>query len=227
MTRLSYVLTTTILATGFLLAVHLHDLNRQLDREMLEQMDELARLLEEAEQQNIRLRDERRGLREGVEEANRLRYVRAKQRQALSRSGRPSIPILSASGMMADHFERAFRELGKPGMAGLGQAFEGAEAATGVSALVLAGICALESGWGESKLARERNNLAGLGAYDGREDECGLAFGSRSKCVMALAELIADGGTLDDVGRWYASDPGWARKVVGCMRMIGEVNVGE
>jgi beta-N-acetylglucosaminidase len=85
----------------------------------------------------------------------------------------------------------------------------------------LAAICAHESGWGTSRLARERNNLAGLGAYDGREYECGMAFESRADCVMYLARLLAGRpGSLEQVGRWYATDPGWSRKVAGCVRMI-------
>ena len=202
-----------LIALGF---THVQDLQRDLDQELLEQMDELLRLLEESE-------NESRELREENQELERLHHVRLEQRTLLaSRGGRPSIPILSPSGTSAEHFERAFEALGKPGMAGLGQALVDAEAETGVSALVLAGICALESAWGESKLARERNNLAGLGAYDGQEDRFGLSFASREVCVTTLAYLIADGGTLDDVGRWYASDPGWAQKVAGCMRVIVE-----
>ncbi len=214
MTRLSYIACTTILVIGILLAAHLADLNRQLDREMLEQMDELMKLLEESE-------NESRELREENQELERLHYIRAEQRTLLaSRGGRPSIPVMSASGMTAEHFERAFAALEKPALARLGQALVDAEAETGVSALVLAGIISLESAWGESRLARERNNLAGLGAYDGREDECGLAFESREVCVLTLAWLIRDGGTVEDVGRWYASDPAWAVKVAGCMGMI-------
>lgn len=215
MTRLSYLLTTTILATGILLAAHLADLNRQLDRELMEQMDEMLKMLEESETESRELREENL-------ELERLHYIRAEQRTLLaSRGGRPSILVISPSGMSAEHFERAFREMDKPAMAGLGQALIDAEAETGVSALVLAGICALESGWGESRLAKERNNLAGLGAYDGQEDRFGLAFESREVCVLALAWLICDGGTLEDVGRWYASDPAWAAKVAGCMGLIG------
>ncbi len=215
MKRLSYIACTTILATGFLLAAHLVDLNRQLDREMLEQMDRLLRMLEESE-------NESRELREENQELERLHYVRAEQRAALSRGGRPAPAVMSASGMTAEHFERAFRELDKPGMAGLGQALVDAEAETGVNALILAGICALESGWGRSKLAVERNNLAGLGVY---RPGLGMTFESRGACIDYLARLLAGRpGTLTEVGAWYAEDPGWAEKVAGCMKVIGGAN---
>ena len=104
------------------------------------------------------------------------------------------------------------------GLAGLGQAFLAAEQEHGVDAVVLAAICAHESGWGTSKLARERNNLAGLGAYG---PGLGMTFESRADCIDYLARLLAGRpGTLTEVGAWYAEDPGWAAKVAGCMRVI-------
>jgi len=70
-------------------------------------------------------------------------------------------------------------------------------------------------------LARERNNLAGMGAYD---DCPGMAirFDSREECIFYLARLIADSGSLEEIGAWYASDPRWAEKVAGCMKAISE-----
>ena len=107
------------------------------------------------------------------------------------------------------------------GLAGLGQAFLAAEQEHGIDAVTLAAICYHESGWGTSRLAREKNNLAGLGAYDGCEYTAAMTFEGREACVMYLARLLAKRpGSLDDVGRWYASDPRWAVKVAGCMRVI-------
>jgi len=110
------------------------------------------------------------------------------------------------------------------GLAGLGQAFLAAEQEHGVDAVVLAAICAHESGWGASRLARDKNNLAGLGAYDGREYSAGMSFATREESVMFLARLVArnPNGTLDEIGAWYASDPRWAEKVAGCMKIIAE-----
>ena len=123
--------------------------------------------------------------------------------------------------MIAEHFERAFRELDKPGMFGLGEILCRVENETGVNALILAGIASLESSWGISLLAQEKCNLGGLGALDGVPGSA-MTFKNRQECIFFLAELIADGGTLEDVGRWYASDPAWAAKVAGCMKLIGE-----
>ena len=104
------------------------------------------------------------------------------------------------------------------GLAGQGQAFLAAEQEHGVDAVTLAAICAHESGWGTSKLARERNNLAGLGAYSAG---LGMTFESRADCVDYLARLLAGRpGSLTVVGAWNAEVPGWARKVAGCVRVI-------
>lgn len=213
--KAAYLLTTTILATGILLATHLADLNRQLDRELLDHVEEMMRLLEESETENRELREENL-------ELERLHYIRAEQRTLLaSRGGRPSIPVLSPSGMSAAHFERAFQALDKPGMFGLGKILCEAEQETGVNALVVAAIVSLESGWGQSILSQTKCNLGGLGAFDDNPNQA-MTFGSREECILFLAELISDGGTLEDVGRWYASDPAWASKVAGCMKMIAD-----
>ena len=95
----------------------------------------------------------------------------------------------------------------------------------------LAAICAHESGWGTSRLAREKCNMAGLGAYDGSEYSSGITFDSRGESVMFLARLLAThyapggkhfGGShdLQGIGVRYASDPRWAAKVAGCMKII-------
>ena len=108
------------------------------------------------------------------------------------------------------------------GLEGLGQALIQAEAETGVNAYVLAGICAHESAWGTSRLAREKNNLAGLGAYD-HSPGSAICFENREECVMFLAELLRERpGSLEEIGTWYAIDPRWAEKVAGCMKMIAE-----
>lgn len=129
-----------------------------------------------------------------------------------------NMPLDTPSGYSAARFERAFAGTA---LEGIGEALVLAEMETGINALVLAGIIVHETGWGNSALARDKHNMAGLGAYDGAEYSAGIAFDSRAECVMFLAELLRDKpGTLADVGQWYASDPAWSRKVAGCMKTI-------
>ena len=92
----------------------------------------------------------------------------------LSRSGRQQIaavnmPVVSKSGFTGTTLDRAFQSLGGRGMVGTGEAFVKAEEQYGINALVLAGICYLESGGGTSRIAQDKGNLAGLGAFDGSE----------------------------------------------------------
>jgi len=141
-----------------------------------------------------------------------------------SRGGRQytvtTMPILSPSGFSPARFERALK--GTP-LAGIGEALVQAEAETDINALVLAAIIVHESGWGSSRLAQDKNNLAGLGAYD-HSPGSAIRFESREGCVMFLAELLRDrpGESLEEIGGWYASDPRWAAKVAGCMKAISE-----
>jgi len=141
-----------------------------------------------------------------------------------------TMPILSPSGFSPARFERAFASTL---LEGTGEALVQAEMETGINALVLAAIIVHESDWGRSRLAREKNNLAGLGAYDGQEYSAGISFDSWDASIMFLAELLAVeyapggqfyGGShdLQGIGVKYASDPRWAAKVAGCMKIIAE-----
>ena len=195
-----------------------------------ERLEALERVERDAEAYLEQLRVVREQLREAEERLEALEEMLlnlhqmqqiAERSAAPSRSGRitlATMPLTTPSGYTAARFERAFSGTA---LAGIGDALVQAETETGINALVLAAICAHESGWGTSRLARERNNLAGLGAYD---DCPGMAirFDSREECIFYLARLIADSGSLEEIGAWYASDPRWAEKVAGCMKAISE-----
>lgn len=197
-----------------------------------ERLEELEQIERDAELYLDELRQAREQLREAEERLEALEDMLlnlhqmqqiAERSAAPSRGGRitlATMPLTTPSGYTAARLERA---LADTGLAGLGHAFYGAEKKHGINGVILAAICAHESGWGTSRLAREKNNLAGLGAYDGRECACGMTFESREECVMYLARLLRDKpGTLEQVGRWYASDPRWAAKVAGCVRVSGD-----
>ena len=224
-----FLLVSTLILAG-ILAFHAASQARQ---------DELRALEQEREQQIQQLQDLRRQLQKASDRLEELETMllnlrqmeRIVARSVPSRSGRPdatTIPVTTPSGFSAARFERAFA--GTP-LAGIGEALVQAEAETGINALVLAGIIAHESGWGTSRLAQEKQNLAGLGAYDGAEYSSGITFDSRAGSIMFLARLLAThyapggkhfGGShdLQGIGARYASDPRWAEKVAGCMRVI-------
>lgn len=106
---------------------------------------------------------------------------------------------------------------------GLGAAFVRAELNTGVNAMFLASLAIVESGWGTSYLANNRNNLFGFAAYDGREDSA-QGFSSKEDCIETVAEFLANnycdedgmyyrGGTIAAVNTVYASSDTWKNKV--------------
>ncbi len=231
-----FFLTVSVLIVAGALAVSTASQARQ---------DEIEELEVEAGKQLDQLRKARKQLDEAAERLGELETMLLNLRRMegiVSGQAMPSrgdrqltlatMPLDMPSGFTAERFERAFAGTA---LAGIGEALVEAERETGINALVLAGIIVHESGWGRSKLARDKNNLAGLGAYDGREYSAGIRFDSRTASIMFLAELLAVhyapggqfyGGSHDlrGIGVRYASDPRWAMKVAGCMKMIAEVS---
>jgi membrane-bound lytic murein transglycosylase B len=199
MKRLLFLTISTAILTAALFLTHAFSAV-QAQRDMLvRELDAATRAQAELEQRNREL-----------EEA------------LLSRGGRQddaTATVTRPSGFSAAMLERC---LAGTELEGLGSALVQAEKATGINALVLAGIIAHESGWGRSRIAKEKNNLAGLGTYD-HSPGSAICFESRAECVMFLAELLRERpGSLEEIGTWYAIDPRWAEKVAGCMKMIAE-----
>ena len=117
------------------------------------------------------------------------------------------------------------------GLVGLGRAFVQAELAYGINAMFLTALAIHESQWGKSKLALEKNNLFGFGAYDADPYRFAKSFVSKPECIMQVAQFIREqyidgqlshGRSLADINRKYASDPDWSQKVFGLMLQIDE-----
>ena len=203
MTRLKFILTTTVITTTALALVYTANV-----------MSEFLGLAADVSAEHERL-----AALPVAESPAIQNQTMAPQHSAEEVDDWTSEPIKRPSGLDANFLERAFAGTE---LAGLGECLIAAEADTGISALILAGIIAHESGWGTSALARDKNNMAGLGAYDGREYTAALTFENREECVMFLAELLRDrpGESLEEISGWYASDPRWAAKVAACIEMI-------
>jgi len=110
-------------------------------------------------------------------------------------------------------------------LAGLGEIWKFAEYRFGVNALFLAALAILESGWGRSHLARDKNNIYGFMAYDRSPYASAKAFSTKAHCIIHVAKYMKKeylspdgkyygGATPQGVGKHYASDPDWAYKVV-------------
>lgn len=225
-------LTVSILILAAILAVGTAFENRQ------EEIHELERECDERLQQVQDIQDQLSDAQDRLGALEEMLLNLQQMQQIVSRSTAPSrggrqltlatMPLNTPSGYCAERLDRA---LSGTELNGIGDALVQAERGTGINALILAGIIVHESGWGTSRLARDKHNLAGLGAFDGCEYSAGICFDSRAASVIFLAELLAVkyapggcyfGGSFDlqGVGMRYASDPGWAQKVAGCVKAI-------
>lgn len=72
---------------------------------------------------------------------------------------------------------------------GLGKSLEQAEKEYGINGLYLMGLCCLESGYGKSTFAKERNNLVGWNAVDSNSSKAKY-FKSKNECVLYVAKKL-------------------------------------
>ncbi len=233
-----FLAVSILVIAGALALSHVAEIIRERRDELIRELDTIVRLLDVEREQKNELEQRNQELEEVLINLNRTcRIVAGADPGAapLSRGGHErltaiTMPLDMPSGFTAERLERAFAGTA---LAGIGEALVEAERETGINALVLAGIIAHETGWGTSRLARDKHNLAGLGAYDGQEYSAGITFDSRAGSIMFLAQLLAThyapsgkhyGGShdLSGIGVNYASDPAWAEKVAGCMKVIME-----
>lgn len=119
--------------------------------------------------------------------------------------------------------EEALQNALKGRLKELAGVFLEAEEKTGVNALFLAAVAALESGWGESKAAREKNNLFGWTGQNGYQQ-----FESRKDCILTVAQRLRElyltpggryfhGYTVEAVNRCYNGRPEWEKAVTDLM----------
>ena len=111
---------------------------------------------------------------------------------------------------------------------GLGKDFKEAEDEYGVNAILLMGMAKHESGNGTSSLATEKDNLFGFNAID--QDPIGAAkkFKNKGESILYVAKFLKDnylnkdgkyfnGISTDGIGKLYATDPDWSKKVSNMM----------
>lgn len=147
-----------------------------------------------------------------------------------------TMPVYYISGFTAADFEYLWQTNKAKNLVGIGEALIKAEQKYGINALVLAAIIVHESNWGDSAIARNKNNLAGLGAFEGSAYSSALSFDSKADSIDYLARLLSlyyinpqgkhyNGPHLLGIGRAYAADPYWAIKVSRIMKQLVEVAV--
>lgn len=114
------------------------------------------------------------------------------------------------------------------GLEGLGKAFVEAEKKYQVNAYYLMAHAAWESGWGKSRISREKNNLFGYMAYDGSPYQSAKGFKTKEESIDVVARFISQhylneqgmyyhGPTLQGMNVRYASDSNWDRGIAKVM----------
>ena len=123
-------------------------------------------------------------------------------------------------------------------LAGLGAAFVQAELDHGVNALFLASLAIHESDWGSSRIARDKNNLFGFGAYDQSPYASSFRFSTMAEGIDRVASYLSinylredgrhfsGGFSVRHLNRRYASDKAWGNKVANIMYLVDQEILG-
>ena len=115
-------------------------------------------------------------------------------------------------------------------LAGKGAIFKEAEERYQINALYLIAQSALESSWGRSQIAKDKNNFFGIGAYDTTPYDSAKSFDDVDKGILAAAKWIREnyidngrtylGNKASGMNVLYASDPYWGEKIASIMMSI-------
>ena len=111
-----------------------------------------------------------------------------------------------------------------------------------INGIFVASIGIHESAWGTSRIARNKKNLFGYGAYDSSPYSSSSTFSSYSEGIDLIARVLVkyylnpkgtsiyggetangkyyNGNTLTAVNQKYATDKGWANKVYSYMEYL-------
>ena len=115
-------------------------------------------------------------------------------------------------------------------LAGKGAIFKEAEKRYGINALYLMAHSALESAWGRSQIANDKNNFFGIAAYDTSPYDSAKKFDDVDKGILGAAKWIREnyidrgrdhlGNKVTGMNVRYASDPYWGEKIASIMMNI-------
>lgn len=117
------------------------------------------------------------------------------------------------------------------GLEGLGYYYKYEEAVEGMNAIALMSISILESKWGKSNIAVDKNNILSWTAYDKNPYENATYFNSKSECITTCTPTIKknylsnngiyyNGKTLDGMNVEYSSASDWSYQVAKLMQQF-------
>jgi beta-N-acetylglucosaminidase len=144
------------------------------------------------------------------------------------------MPLYTKTQYTAEQLDQYVRSV-KPNspLIGTGSAFKKAEKESGTNAMYFLAHAILESSWGESKIARDKNNLFGIGAVDSNPYEGAYTYDNYEDGILEAAKEFIVPGYFDQKD-WrfegehlgnkstgmnvrYASDAYWGQKIAGLM----------
>ena len=150
--------------------------------------------------------------------------------------------IRNPSGVSGYRLDMAVKKIkAENGLEGLGVCFQRMEEKYSINSIILLSIAILESGYGLSKLAKEKNNLFGLDANDSYKgtENYGGKYKSKEECIEAAAFRIAKQYLeidvtcpwryimgkvdLDSLGDRWCSNLEWANKVNRIAENINDI----
>ena len=115
-------------------------------------------------------------------------------------------------------------------LAGKGAIFKEAEERYQINALYLIAHSAIESSWGRSQIAKDKNNFFGIAAYDTTPYDSAKSFDDVDKGILGAAKWIREnyidngrtylGNKASGMNVLYASDPYWGEKIASIMMSI-------
>lgn len=144
------------------------------------------------------------------------------EQQAIEPEQQSGLGVLSCSNLTAEQLASG---LYKP-LKQYAECFIQAEKHTGINAIFLASVAALESGWAKSEVAQSKNNLFGWTSKSGYR-----SFDSKEECIAFVAEQIKalylspegiyfNGYEVSDVNVRYNGRQSWADTVT---QIMGEI----
>jgi len=135
-------------------------------------------------------------------------------------------------GVTGSQLDEAIRSIrSDSGLIGLGNDIARIGQEKQINPYYIAAHAAWESSWGNSQLARDKNNLFGYGAFDRCPYECAYSYASKAESVEQVmtnvkADYLTEGGkyyeapTLAGMNIHYATDQNWKNGIASIMNSI-------
>lgn len=138
------------------------------------------------------------------------------QRATTQSGGHRQMGVLGTSNISANQFNQL---VAGTGLAGIGDALVAVERQYGINGLFTLAVAKLESGHGQSALARNKNNIFGMNAVDSNPYNAAYTYNTKADSILDFGSRMKKNyinqglTTLATINRKYSSSSEWAGKV--------------